>query len=315
LATPNLSHRQHFVQADVFTDRPFGGNQLAVFTDARGLSGDDMQALTREMNFAESTFVLPPEIPGAVRRVRIFTPGRELPMAGHPTVGTAYVLVRRGEIALDGATTEATLQLGIGPVKVAVEHEAGQVKFVWMSHRDPEFGPVREDRERVAGALGISGADLLDGLPVQVVSTGLPFLYVPVRSLSAIGRCRPDLSALNELFAGTDPVMVYMFTTETVTPGAHLHCRMFGPHVAGIAEDPATGSAAGPMGAYAARYRVLPHGPRMQFVIEQGIEMGRASQIHVQVQTSEASGASEDGISGIRIGGQAVIVGEGEIFW
>src|SRR5512134_1292470 len=183
-----MPRRYHFIQIDVFTDRPFGGNPLAVFDDARGLSGREMQTLAREMNYSESTFVLPPEIPGTLKRVRIFTPGTELPMAGHPTVGTAYVLVDRGEIALAGAppcaslrrgrgkgragreTAEATLQLGIGPVKVAVEHQDGRVQRVWMSHRDPEFGPVRQDRDRVAQALGITGDDLVDGLPIQVAS-------------------------------------------------------------------------------------------------------------------------------------------------
>lgn len=304
-----MTRRYHFVQADVFTARPFGGNQLAVFTDARGLSPAEMQALAREMNYSESTFVLPPEIPGAARRVRIFTPAIEMPMAGHPTVGTAFVLAQRGAIPLAGASTAATLQLNIGPVPVEIESRAGQPQFVWMTHRAPEFGPIRSDRERVAAALNITADDIRADWPMQVVSTGMPFLFVPLRSLEAIGRCRVNQFALQNLFENDAPVMVYMFTTETTTPEVLLHARMFGPHVADIPEDPATGSASAPMGAYAARYQVLPRQPHMRFIIEQGVEMGRPSQIHVDVKTEG------EAITSLRIGGQTVVVGEGEIFW
>lgn len=303
-----MPKRYHFVQADVFTDTPFGGNQLPVFTDARGLTTEEMQALAREMNYSESTFVLPPEIPGAVKRVRIFTPAMELPVAGHPTVGTTFVLAQRGEIALADDVTEAVLQLNIGPMKVTIEKKNGGAGFVWMTHREPVFGEIRADRDRVAQAIGVAPDDLVPGLPLQIVSTGLPFLYVPLCSLEAARRCRANPAALRELFTG-DPVMVYMFTTETTTPNTHLHSRMFAPHVADIPEDPATGAAAGPMGAYAARYQVLPRSPEMRFVIEQGLEMGRPSRIHVEVKTEG------EAIIGIRIGGRAVIVGEGEIFW
>ncbi len=304
-----MNRRYPFVQADVFTDRPFGGNQLAVFTDARGLTAAEMQTLAREMNFSESTFVLPPEIDGAVKRVRIFTPAIEMPMAGHPTVGTAFVLAQRGEIPLIGERTSAGLQLNIGLVDVEIEGEAGAPRFVWMTHRAPEFGPTRDDRARVAEALGVAADDIRADLPMQVVSTGMPFLFVPLRSLEAIGRCRVNALALQGLFAAGQPVMVYLFTTETTTPGAHVHARMFGPHVIDVPEDPATGAAAAPMGAYAARYHVLPRQPRMNFAIEQGVEMGRPSQIHLDVRTQG------EAITGLRIGGQAVIVGQGEIVW
>ncbi|MCI0398815.1 MAG: PhzF family phenazine biosynthesis protein [Chloroflexi bacterium] len=301
-----MTKRYHFVQADVFTDRPFGGNQLAVFTDGRGLTAGEMQTLAREMNYSESTFVLPAEIPGAARRVRIFMPGRELPMAGHPTVGTTYVLASRGEIALTGEMTEATLQLGIGPMPVVIEAHEGKPQFVWMVHRAPEFGPVIEDREGVAQALGISTTDLHPDWPIQIVSTGAPFLYVPLGSLDAAGRSRAGSASLHDLLARLDVDGIYLFSTETVAQEAHLHARMFG---VGIPEDPATGAAAGPMGAYAARYGVIGDGPALRFICEQGMEMGRPSQIHIEVRRSGAE------ISNIRIGGRVVIVGEGEIFW
>ncbi|MGQ0601660.1 MAG: PhzF family phenazine biosynthesis protein [Anaerolineales bacterium] len=295
--------RYHFIQVDVFTDTPFGGNQLAVFTDARGLSTDEMQTLAREMNYSESVFVLPPEIRGADKRIRIFTPTYEMPMAGHPTVGTTFVLAQRGEIT--GA--EATLQLNLGPTPVSVERNPdGSPRFVWMAHRAPEFGTTRADRDRVAAALGITANDVRDDLPLQIVSTGVPYLYVPLRSLDAIGRCKVNQPALAGLF-GAERCAVYLFSTETTSLAASVHARMFTPD--DVPEDPATGSAAGPMGAYVARYNVLPRQPHMRFIIEQGVEMGRPSQIHLDVRTEG------EAISGIRIGGQSVIVGEGHIFW
>jgi trans-2,3-dihydro-3-hydroxyanthranilate isomerase len=303
-----MTRRYHFVQVDVFTDRAFGGNQLAVFTDARGLSADEMQTLTREMNYAECTFVLPPEMPNAVKRVRIFTPGKEMPMAGHPTVGTAYVLAGSGEIGLHDGTTEVTLQLGIGAVNIAVEAQDGAPRFVWMAHREPEFGAVRDDRERVASALGISPEDIDADRPLQVVSTGVPFLFVPLRSLAAAGRCQSNAPALNSaLGRGVDGA--YVFTTETASREASVHARMFAPHTLGIPEDPASGSAAAPLGAYLARYGLAPDAPETRFVCEQGIEMGRPSQIHVDMRRAG------ERITSLRIGGQSVIVAEGDVFW
>lgn len=275
---------RHFVLVDVFTDRPFAGNQLAVFPDGRGLDDGQMQTLAREMNFSESTFLLPPEIPGAVKRVRIFTRSHELPMAGHPTVGTAAVLAERGEIPVPGTVT---LQLGIGPVTVAVEHGP----FVWMSHRPAEFGPVRQDRERVARALGLEETDLHLEWPAQTASTGTPFLLVPLRSLDAARRCWPVDPPFGEVLGGL--VGFYVFTTEAVE--ADVHARMFWPLPLGLGEDPASGSAAAPLGAYLARYGMA------RFVVEQGVEIGRPSRIHVETEPE------------LRIGGRAVIVGRGEI--
>ena len=179
-----MPRKTPFILVDVFTSRPFGGNQLAVFTDGAAISTTEMQELAHEMNFSESTFVMPPESSGA-RRVRIYTPRREIPMAGHPTVGTTWVLASRGDIALDSASVDATLQLGIGPVTVTVDSTDGKPDFVWMAHREPEFGAKRDDRERIAQALGISAADIRDDLPIQTVSTGFPFIFVPIRTLDA----------------------------------------------------------------------------------------------------------------------------------
>jgi len=193
-----MPRKTPFILVDVFTSRPFGGNQLAVFIDAGALSASEMQELAHEMNFSESTFVMPRDSSGA-RVVRIFTPRREMPMAGHPTVGTTWVLASRGEIALTSASVDATLQLGIGPVTVTIESTGGKPDFVWMAHREAEFGAKRDDIERIAKALGITGADIRDDLPIQAVSTGVPFMFVPVRTLDALAKCTVNASALAAL--------------------------------------------------------------------------------------------------------------------
>lgn len=296
-----------FLQLDVFTRRAFGGNQLAVFTDARLMRPAEMQTLTQEMNFSECTFVLPPTTPGAVKQVRIFTPAMEMPMAGHPTVGTAAALVARGMAQPENGSL--TLDLGIGPVQVDIEPGSGGMPFVWMNHRMPAFGPQRSDRAQVAAALGLEPADLDPGLPLEVVSTGVPFLFIPVTSLDAIGRARSEAQALARLFEGSQPAHVALFTRQAVDPNAAFHARMFSPHVARVVEDPATGSMAAPFGAYAACHGLVPAQPLVTFLIEQGLEMGRPSQISVEI------GREGEAFRSIRIGGDSVIVGEGEIFW
>ncbi|MGC2494234.1 PhzF family phenazine biosynthesis protein [Candidatus Binatus sp.] len=295
-----------FILVDVFTSKPFGGNQLAVFTDAAALSPSEMQELAHEMNFSESTFVMPPDSSGA-RRVRIFTPKHEMPMAGHPTVGTTWVLASRGEIALDSKSVDATLQLGIGPVTVTVESRGGKLDFVWMAHREPEFGVKRDDRERIAEALGITAADIRDDLPIQVVSTGFPFIFVPVRTLDALAKCSPNLRALAALFKAGEPrVATYMFVVNG-SGEFSARSRMFAPFD-GVAEDPATGSAAAPFGAYAATYGLIKPAPKASFLIQQGVEMGRPSEIRVEVARKDG------GALAIRIGGRCAIVGEGSMF-
>jgi trans-2,3-dihydro-3-hydroxyanthranilate isomerase len=299
-----MPRKTSFILVDVFTSRPFGGNQLAVFTDGAALSSSEMQELAHEMNFSESTFVMPPDSSGA-RRVRIFTPKHEIPMAGHPTVGTTWVLASRGEIALDSANVDATLQLGIGPV--TVESTGGKPDFVWMAHRDPEFGAKRRDRGRIAKALGINSADIRNDLPIQIASTGFPFMLVPIRTLDALAKCAPNAAALAGLFKPDEQILpVYMFVANESGEFAP-RSRMFAPFT-GVAEDPATGSASAPFGAYAATYGLINPAPKASFVIQQGVEMGRPSEIHVEVARKDS------GAFAIRIGGRCAIVGEGSMF-
>jgi trans-2,3-dihydro-3-hydroxyanthranilate isomerase len=302
-----MPRKTPFTLVDVFTSRPFGGNQLAVFTDAATLSASEMQELAHEMNFSESTFVMPADSSGA-RPVRIFTPRREIPMAGHPTVGTTWVLASRGEIALASASVDATLRLGIGPVTVTVESTGGKPDFVWMAHREAEFGAKRDDRERVAKALGIAATDIRDDLPIQAVSTGLPILFVPLRAVDALARCSSNGAALTALFETVAQMQpVYMFVANESGDFA-ARSRMFAPHTDGITEDPATGGAAGPFGAYAATYGLINPAPKASFLIRQGAEMGRPSEIRVEVARKDS------GAFAIRIGGRCAIVGEGSMF-
>lgn len=302
-----MTRSYRYLTVDVFTDKAFGGNQLAVVLDADGLSAEEMQTITREFNYSESTFVLPATTAEAARRVRIFTPAEEMPFAGHPTVGTTFVLIHEGIVALRDAVTEIVLEEKIGPVTVRIERRDGS-PFIWMRHRPPEWGPVIEDRAAVAAMLGLTQADLLEDAPAQVVSTGVPFLFVPVRSLDAIKRCRLDMGAVAEAFGALEPVSVFAFTPEAETAEGTVHSRMFANHTMDIPEDPATGAASGPLGAYLVRYGLVPAGPRVHIVSEQGFEIKRPSMISITVDMSG------DEIGEIWIGGEAVLVAEGTLY-
>jgi trans-2,3-dihydro-3-hydroxyanthranilate isomerase len=309
--------RYTFYQVDVFTDRPFGGNPLAVFPDAAGLDTATMQQLAREMNLSETTFVFPPNDPGADFKVRIFTPAGELPFAGHPVVGTHWTLAHLGRVALHAPVTTVRFELGVG-VRAAALHVAdGQVTQVVMDHQAPAFFAVADDEQtaRLARALGLA-PDAING-PVQVVSTGIRQLFVPVRALAdvqALSPKRQDTAALSQLCAELDPAehcneCVMVLTQETVAPEATVHTRLFAPGL-GVGEDPATGSASGGLGAYlVARGRLPATLPTTHLVAEQGLEMGRASRLHIAVD------GEPDVITMVRVGGQVVPVIEGTAAW
>lgn len=292
-----------FTLVDVFTSHPFGGNQLAVFHKAGKLTATQMQELAHEMNFSESTFVIPPARRADPIRLRIFTPRREIPMAGHPTVGTAWVLASRNELP----PGEATLRLSIGDITVAIEGRARRPEFVWMAHKPAVFGETRQDRDRIAAALGIETSDIRTDLPVEVVSTGNPFLFVPLASRHALARCVSSAAALRSLFESAEQMLpLHMFVIgRSVKSG--VYARMFAPHTDGIAEDPATGSAAAPLGAYLQAHGLTGNAPRIRFRVIQGVEMGRRSEITVEVDNLNDSQPS------IKIGGQCAIVGEGQM--
>jgi trans-2,3-dihydro-3-hydroxyanthranilate isomerase len=296
--------RLHYHRVDVFTDRAFGGNPLAVFTNGRGLDTETMQAIAKEFNLSETTFVLPPDDPKHDWRVRIFTPGSELPMAGHPTVGTSFVLAREHLIPRDARETTIILEEGVGPVPVRVEFEGGEPSFAEMTQPLPTFGPALEDRQSFAAMLSLEESDLEADLPVQIVSCGVPFFYVPLRSLDAAHRARPRVDLMERVAEEHGiPPEVFVFTREVEHEGSTVHSRMFAPGL-GITEDPATGAASGPLGCYLVKYGVFPDG---NIVSEQGVEMGRPSFIHIRIETEGEQ------ITAVRVGGRCHFAGEGFI--
>jgi trans-2,3-dihydro-3-hydroxyanthranilate isomerase len=296
-----MTREYAFVQVDVFTDRVFGGNPLAVFLDADGLGEAEMQAIAREMNLSETTFVSPATRPDCAAMVRIFTPAREVPFAGHPTIGTAWVLATRGRL---GGARSAALEEGIGPVTVELEGEPHSPGFVWMHHRDATFGPAVPARAEVAGALGLDERDLLPGVPVGTGTTGSLFLYVPLRDRAAVDRATLDLPAMRRAFGDAPLPGVFVFAPEAP---ARAYSRMFAPHTSGVPEDPATGSASGPLGGLLAAYGLVGPGETVSLVSEQGTKMGRPSFVHVRLRVRD--GTATD----IRVGGAVVPVLEGRL--
>ncbi len=299
--------RLHYHIIDVFTDRAFGGNPLAVITNGRGVDDVTMQSVAKEFNLSETTFVLPPDNPKHDWRVRIFTPGNELPMAGHPTVGTAFILAREHLIPRGERESNIVFEEGVGPVPVRVEFENGEPSFAEMSQPLPTFGTRLDDRQAVARMLSLEESDLEPDLPVEVVSCGVPFLYVPLRSLDAARRARPRVDLIEHVADEHGfPPEVFVFTREVEGAGSTVHSRMFAPGL-GIPEDPATGAASGPLGCYLVRYGLVAGDASAEIVSEQGIEMGRPSYVRI---TIERRG---DDITAVRVGGQCHFMGEGFI--
>jgi trans-2,3-dihydro-3-hydroxyanthranilate isomerase len=286
---------------DVFTSVPLEGNQLAVFADGRGLSDDEMQALAREMNLSETTFIFPRD--AAVERergvrVRIFTVNEELPFAGHPTLGTAMVL-RNAQGDNGGGGEEVALELNVGRIPVRFSARDG-LPFGMMTQRDPEFGR-KHSREDVARAAGLAVDDIAADLPIQTVTTGNPFVIVPIKSLAVLQALSPTWASLNAYLSRTDAKFFYFVSRETLDPEAKLQARMIFYN----GEDPATGSAAGPCAAWAVQYGVVQ--PEEQVLMEQGVEMKRRSRIFF------SAGRSGDKIVNVRVGGHAVEVVRGEV--
>lgn len=291
---------------DVFTDRMFGGNPLAVVLDGRGVTDAEMQSLAREMNLSETTFVLPPDDPANDFRVRIFTPGRELAMAGHPTIGTAFVLAREKMLPAGGDTLTIRFEEKVGPIPVRLEMKDGAPDMIWMTQPLPNFGPVFPNTVAMAAMLGIDPAGIRNDLPIEVVSCGLPFLFVPVRDLATMRKLSLNRDLGRRAVEALEVSGIFVFAMEVENTGSSVHSRMFAPEL-GIPEDPATGSASGPLGSYLVRHGLLATQPKASIVSEQGIEMGRPSFIHIEI----AQEANE--ITEVKVGGQTVFVGGGEI--
>jgi len=281
---------------DIFTTEPFSGNPLAVVPDAGGLSAAQMQRVANEFNLSETSFVLPSGT--ADVRARYFTPTHELPMAGHPSVGTVFALDKLGVFA---GRDEVTLELNIGPVQMTLERDGDTLKRVWMNQGVPQLLEMF-DKAQVARALSLREADLEPDLPVRLGSAGNPFLLVPVVSLEVLARVQVSAVDLAKLLHG-DHKAVFIFTHDA--PESDIRARMFSVSYR-VDEDPATGSAHGPLGAYLAAHTDILEGDHAEFTTHQGVEMGRKSELVVRLERLST------GVQ-VSVGGAAVKVGEGQL--
>jgi trans-2,3-dihydro-3-hydroxyanthranilate isomerase len=300
-----MTTRYRYLHLDVFTGEKFGGNQLAVFLDARGLATETMQAVTKEMNFSESTFILPAEQPDTDIRMRIFTPGREMPMAGHPTVGSTFALALAGVIP--PGRKRWVFGLNVGPTPVDIDWDGGRPVFAWMTQQKPVFGPVVADVAAASRAAGLeSGAVVAAGLPVQEVSCGVPFVFIPLATRAQVDAASPNLDAFDRLCAsaGVDNHAMFVFSREAGPDGATVYSRMFAPGL-GVFEDPATGAASGPLGCYLVKHGLVPPDQAGTILSLQGVKMGRPSRVHIAI------GVEGGEITRVQVGGEAVLVGEG----
>jgi trans-2,3-dihydro-3-hydroxyanthranilate isomerase len=259
------------------------------------------------MNFSESTFILPAERPDTDVRMRIFTPGSELPMAGHPTVGSTFALAHAGVIA--PRTERFVFGLGVGPTPVALEWDGGDLDFVWMTQLRPDVVNAFVDTALVARSLGLPAESLMTNLPIQVVSCGLPYVIVPVKTRRDVDAAVLDLQAYEELMSRTPGIDggVFLFSPESGPDEATVYSRMFAP-AHGVLEDPATGSASGPLGCYLVRHALVIPDRAGSMLSLQGVKMGRPSHVHVSI------GVQGGEIASVRVGGRAVLAGEGTLF-
>lgn len=301
-----------YVIADVFTDRAFTGNPLAVFTDARGLDGATMQTVARELNLSETVFLLPPDDPRHTRRARIFTPKTELPFAGHPTVGAAVVLAETGDVTVTDGGADIVLEEGVGPVPVRIERQPGDgvTRATLSSVRLPEGGPAPADPATLAAMLGLSAdqvaVDRATGAPLPIATwgAGVSFTVVPVRDVAALSAARLDVAAWRRTLADGPAPQLYVLTMEDWRAGREVRTRMFAPAM-GIEEDPATGSAAAALPGFLSDHQALADG-EIRWHVHQGEAMGRPSLIEVTAEIRDGRPVA------VRIGGGAVIVGRGE---
>jgi len=285
---------------DAFTTRRYAGNPCGVLTRAEGLTDDQMQAIARELNLSETAFVFPSQ--RANFRVRFFTPTKEIPLAGHPTIATMHTLVEEGRIDLSGGPKRVFQELNIGVLQVDIALDAARNVRVVMTQAKPEF-QRRLDRNMFAQALGIKASDMLQDVPVQVVSTGTPQAMVPVKSLDVLRNLRPDYQHLSDLEQVGHYFSAHVFTLETLEAGHRAHSRHF-LGSAGVLEDPVTGSATGGMAAYLWKYGLVREG---NYVVEQGHIMGRPGLVEVEVE------GEDDEPTVVRIAGTAITVLRGTL--
>lgn len=293
----------------------FGGNQLAVFPDASGITDAQMMAITREFNFSETVFVLPPAEAKHTRRVRIFTPGKELAFAGHPTVGTAFVLAATGEIPFTGGEERIVLEEIVGPVPVLIRGDAGKPKFTQLTAAKlPEAMTSPLGAKDLASLLGLKNGEVLDDmLHPQVYSCGTPFLFVPLQSIEALAKAKVQPGVWDQISKSLEIPEMYLVTQDSWTqrPGSRIaagivRARMYAPGL-GIPEDPATGSAAAALGGYLTSRADLGDST-LHWTIFQGVEMGRPSKIELEVDRHGGE------INAVHVGGESVLVSSGTFY-
>ncbi len=300
--------KYEFYQLDVFTEKKFKGNPLAVFTNAVGISDEEMQKIANEMNLSETVFVLPSD--KALRRLRIFTPKQELPLAGHPVVGTWNLLANLGitpQIKNGDINIEQEVLLGVLPVNIEFcDGKPLQITMTQGSFERFEMIENEEDIKKLAEGLGLERKDLIQekNSPIQVVSTGIKSLVVPLRSLDTLSRCQINSSLLSKIYLKYEAVGVYVWTTETKEKESSFHARFFAPDD-NIPEDPATGSAAGSFSGYVIHYGITH---KNKFVIEQGDFMNRPSRIYAEITGEKGN------VEKVQIGGRSIIVAKGEVY-
>jgi len=294
-----------FHTLDVFTDRTFGGNPLGVFPDAAHLPTELMQRIAKEMNLSETVFLGPAESPEGSARLRIFTPSVEVPFAGHPTVGSAIFLAASGDHGPPVGERKLILEENVGSVPVEVRFENGAPVFArFTTALLPEHRPSPHSRVELAAMVGLGETDVCPGgLAPEMVSCGLPYHIIPIRSLDSLSRAKLDLAMWERILADSWAHHVYLVCMDTGDRDADVQVRMFAPG-SGVPEDPATGSAAAALGGYLARVDGTDHGS-LSWTVEQGLAMGRPSLIHVDVEVLEGQAKA------VRIGGQAVFVSQG----
>jgi len=299
---PAVLNGRRYLQYDVFTDKPLAGNQLAVFTETAGLTADQMQAMTRETKFSECTFVQPAEAAGTDVRLRIFGPANEMQFAGHPVIGSTFALADDGVITT--GRKEFTFGLGIGPTLVELEWQGDRLQFAWMTQQKPVFGPTLNAPSALAATLGIDASALRPGVLPQEVNCGSPFFMVPLVSRAAVDQAVVDLRAAAAMFEAAKITRrgLFIFSTEPGPDGATAYSRMMGAN-----EDPATGSASGPLGSYLVKHGLVPADKAGSIVSAQGVKMGRPSRIHIKIDLAGGE------ISRVRVGGTSVLVGEGRL--
>lgn len=293
-----------FHTADVFTRERFGGNALAVFTDARGIPERELQRIAREFNLSETVFLYPPDDPAHTRRARIFTPEEEIPFAGHPTIGAAFVLAATGAIPLDGDETPIVLEEGVGPVRVLIRSCEGRPRSAQLSVvKLPEAGPPPPGRSTLAEMLSLEIGDL-HGAP-QAYSCGLPFLIVPVKDREAVAKARVRMDLFDATLRAYWAPQLMVVAKDPELPGSDFRARVFVPGLA-VPEDPATGSCVAALGGYLGTRDPTTDGT-LRWRIEQGFEMRRPSILDLEVDKARGE------ITAVRVEGEAVMVMHGEI--